>query len=183
MLVLALAAPLAGLVLLLAAPSTDVEWQHRPSHFWLVLGTAAVSAALGWSVGTAARRRSDARLFLVSLAFVSAASFLGLHALATPGVLLDGANAGFVVATPIGLLIASGFAAWSSLDLDGAPARWVVAHSGALRSALVAVVAVWAVWSLSSLPPLAETDPPESGSLLIQSTLKIHCFTIRFLHH
>ena len=74
---------------------------------------------LGWTIGTAAERRRDARLFLVSMAFVSAAAFLGLHALATPGVLLAGSNAGFVVATPVGLVLASALAAASSLRLDG----------------------------------------------------------------
>ena len=32
---LALSLPLAGLILVLAAPSTDVRWEHHPSHFWL----------------------------------------------------------------------------------------------------------------------------------------------------
>src|SRR3712207_8701335 len=64
--------------------------------------------SLAVTTGDAARQRGDARLFLVSLAFLAAAGFLGLHALATPGVLLDGRNAGFVVATPVGLLLAAG---------------------------------------------------------------------------
>jgi class 3 adenylate cyclase len=161
-----LALPLIGLLLLLAAPSTDLHWEHHPSHFWLVLLTAAVAAALGWAVGSAARRRADARLFLVSLAFVVAASFLGLHALATPRVLLDSSNAGFVIATPVGLLVASGFAFWSSMPLDGAHARWVMAHVTMLRALVLVVVGAWAAWSLASLPPLNGTQP-ESGSLLL----------------
>ena len=40
----ATALPMAGLVLLLNRPDLDVHWEHQPSHFWLVLGTAAVSA-------------------------------------------------------------------------------------------------------------------------------------------
>ena len=102
---LAVLAPLVGFVALLALPDADVVWEHHPSHFWLVLGTAAIAAILGWSIGVNARRRMDARLFLVSLAFVTAACFLGLHALATPAVLLQGPNTGFVLATPVGLLI------------------------------------------------------------------------------
>jgi class 3 adenylate cyclase len=162
-----LALPVIGLAVLLAAPSADGRWEHHPSHFWLVLATAAVSAALGWSVGNAARRRRDARLFLVSMAFVAAASFLGLHALATPGVLLDTSNAGFVVATPVGLLIAGALAAVSSLRLDGAPARWVMEHTAPLRAVLVSIVAVWALWSLSSWPPLDASQPPEAGSAVM----------------
>ena len=55
--------------------------------------------------------RADARLFLVSLVFLSSAGFLLLHALATPQVLLTGRNAGFAIATPVGLLLAAVFAA------------------------------------------------------------------------
>jgi hypothetical protein len=52
-LVPALAVPLAGLVLLLAAPSLDVHWEHHPSHFWLVLAVAAVNVGLGWTMSEA----------------------------------------------------------------------------------------------------------------------------------
>ena len=86
--------PLLGFVLLLAAPGVDVTWEHHPSHFWLVLATSVISAALAVSTSEIAQRRADARLLLVSLAFLAAAGFLGLHALATPGVLLDGPNQG-----------------------------------------------------------------------------------------
>ena len=91
-----LALPLAGLVVLLAAPATDVHWEHHPAHFWLVLSSALTSAVLAYATGDTARRRGDARLFVVALAFLAAAGFLGLHALATPGVLLEKPNAGFV---------------------------------------------------------------------------------------
>src|SRR5918996_1188762 len=99
------------------APDADVQWEHHPAHFWLVLAAALTSAALAFSTSAVALRRSDARLYLVSLAFLSAAGFLGLHALATPGVLLDTPNEGFALATPIGLLLSSLFAAASALPL------------------------------------------------------------------
>ena len=57
------------------------------AHFWLVLGTAALSAVLAWATGEAAVRRADPRVLACSLAFLASAGFLGLHALATPGVL------------------------------------------------------------------------------------------------
>src|SRR4029450_1497809 len=108
---LLLAVPLGGLVLLLGRPELHVHWDPHPAPFWLVLGESAVSVALGALTSSAATRRGDARLFLVSLAFLSAAGFLGLHALATPGVLLENKNTGFVVATAVGLFLASIFAA------------------------------------------------------------------------
>ena len=133
-----LALPVAGLIVLLAAPDTDAHWEHHPTHFWLVLGTALINVVLGLAASEAARRRGDARALLVSLAFLSSAGFLALHALATPGTVLDGPNAGFAIGTPVGLAIAAVYAAWSALDLTGEraacdrPAR--AARSGAACS-------------------------------------------------
>src|SRR4051794_16140750 len=130
--------PLAGLSILLAAPHADVRWENHPSHFWLVLGTSIASAILAYATGEVAARRGDGRLFLVSLGFLAAAGFLGLHALATPKVLLDAPNGGFVLATPVGLLVAAALAA-----LSAAPADAVTRHPRALRTALIAVMAGW----------------------------------------
>ena len=142
------ALPLGGLVLLLLEPDLDVDWEHHPAHFWLVLSVSLVSVALGALTSEAATRRSDPRLFLVSLAFLASAGFLGLHALATPAVLLEGRNAGFVIATPVGLLIAAVFAAWSSLD------RPKVRSTRLLRLGLALIVLTWAAVSLAEVPPL-----------------------------
>src|SRR4051812_38005576 len=94
--------PLAGLVLLVTEPSLDVMWEHHRAHFWLVLAAGGLNAALALATAAAAERRGDARVTLVSLAFLAAAGFLGLHALATPGVVLDAPNTGFAMATPVG---------------------------------------------------------------------------------
>lgn len=152
--VLILSAPLAGLFLLLAVPELDVRWEHDPAHFWLVLVAAAVSGILSSATGNAARRRGDPRVFLVSLGFVSASVFLGLHALATPGVLMDGGNAGFATATPVGLLLAGACAVASGGDLTGDRGARVIAASGPLRAALALACAVWAVLSLTRTWPL-----------------------------
>lgn len=146
--------PLAGLLVLLQRPQLDVHWEHHPSHFWLVLVTALMSAALAYATGSAALRRGDARVLLVSLGFLSAAGFLGLHALATPGVLLAAPNAGFVVATPVGIALGSVFAAWSSLDLTGDRAVRTMRVGRWVRVGLVVLMALWAVASLAQLPPL-----------------------------
>jgi len=142
------------LVLVLAQPAVDRHWENHPAHFWLVLVAASLNVVLGYAVGTAARRRRDARLFLVSLAFVSAAGFLGLHALATPGVLI-GKNAGFELATPVGLALAGLFAAASSLSLRPVAAERVLRWSHVLIAALSALLATWATVSLTETGPLA----------------------------
>jgi class 3 adenylate cyclase len=150
----ALAVPLVGLALLLSRPGLDHRWEHHPSHFWLVLGSAAVSAVLAYGTGTAAVQRGDARVLFVSLAFLASAGFLALHALATPGVLLDEPNVGFVVATPVGLALGSVFAAWSTVDYLGDRAVSAVRIGKAMRLGVLGLMALWAILSLSRLPPL-----------------------------
>jgi adenylate cyclase len=151
--------PLAGLAILLSSPSADVRWENHPAHFWLVLGTSVASAILAYATGEVAARRGDERLFLVSLGFLAAAGFLGLHALATPKVLLDGPNGGFVLATPVGLLVAAALAAASA-----APGEIVTRNLRLLRVALFALMALWAAASLAQVAPLDDPMPPESGS-------------------
>ena len=162
-----LSIPLAGLALLLGEPRLDVHWEHHPAHFWLVLITALLSVVLGYLSGEAARRLDDARLFLVSLAFVTSAGFLALHALATPGVLLEKKNAGFIVATPVGLAIASIFAAASALDLSPSGSAAVMRRQWLLRGLVFGLLGAWGIYSLSNLAPLdrALTEEEAHGPL------------------
>ncbi|MBD0317756.1 MAG: adenylate/guanylate cyclase domain-containing protein [Thermoleophilia bacterium] len=153
--------PLAGLALLLAAPELDVTWEQHPAHFWLVLAAALTNVVLAVVTGDAARRRSDARLFLVSLAFLAGAGFLALHALATPRVLLDSPNAGFVVATPVGLVVAAAFAAASSLEIGAAASSRFLRRAAIVRGAVLAVMGTWALVSLAELAPLDGPLPEE----------------------
>ena len=158
------ALPAAGLILLLADPEADMRWEDHRAHFWLVLATALTSAALAASTSGIALRRADARLFLVSLAFLSAAGFLALHALATPGVLLEGPNQGFTIATSVGLLLASMFAAASALPLPADRAQWVIRNAHVLRGGVLVLLAAWAALSLGSVPPLDDPTPAERAS-------------------
>jgi adenylate cyclase len=162
---IALALPLLGLVVLVSRPRLDVHWEHHPSHFWLVLGAAAVSAILAYATGAAAAQRGDARVLFVSLALLSSAGFLALHALATPGVLLTEPNPGFVVATPVGIAIASVLAAWSTVNYTGDRVVRAVVLGKRLRVGLLALMAVWAVLSLGRLPPL--DGSPATGERLL----------------
>jgi adenylate cyclase len=170
-----LALPLVGLAFLLGYPEADFQWRHQPSHFWLVLTVAVVSVVLAFATGEAARRRGDARVFLVGLAFLVAAGFLGLHALATPGVLLDAPTTGFVIATPVGLLLASGFAAASALDLSPSTSAAIMRNQRVLRGAVFALLGVWAVGSLAAVPPLDDRFLPErlDGPLVIVAAVGI----------
>ena len=172
-------APLALLVVLLARPAIDGAWENHPAHFWLVLGAALVATAIGFSVSTAARRRRDARLVLISLAFIVSAAFLGLHALATPGVLL-GPNAGFELATPVGLLLAGLFAAAASLELRADQADRVLGRAQPALLGLGAIVLAWAAVSLAELPPLDDplADEQLDGWQLILAAVGVALYGI-----
>jgi adenylate cyclase len=156
--------PVAGFFLLLARHEWDVQWENHRAHFWLVFGVAVVNAVLGLAMSEVARRRGDARVFLVSLVFLATGGFLALHALATPGVLLDGKNTGFVVATPIGLFLGGCFAALSGLEIGSERSLAIVGRERELRLGLLIVLAGWAVWSLASLPPLDQPLPPSDAT-------------------
>ena len=90
---------------------------------------------------------------------MSSAAFLGLHALATPGVLLS-KNAGFELATPVGLAIAGAFAAGSAWEYGPTGSAAVMRRSRLLVAALGLLVAAWAIVSLAELAPL---DQPLAG--------------------
>jgi class 3 adenylate cyclase len=154
--VLHIALPAFGLWLLLAEPKFDVIWENHTAHFWLVAGTAGLNVVLAVLVGETMRRHKDARLVFVSLMFLTAAGFLFLHALATPAVILEGRNAGFVIAAPVGLMAASVFALISSLDFDERASDTVIRLQHPLEAAVVLAMAIWALFSLLEWPPLDE---------------------------
>jgi adenylate cyclase len=153
----ALAGPVVLIVLLEVRPNLDASWENHPAHFWLVLLAALANVGLGIAVFQAARRRGDARLLLVSLAFVSAAGFLALHALATPGVLLEQSTPGFLLANPIGLVVAGAFVALSPWPWSRRASARLVGRARVYLGALLAVLVVWAVFSVLELPPLDRT--------------------------
>jgi class 3 adenylate cyclase len=146
-----LALPVAGLWLLLGLPALDIMWHDNPSHFWLVAVVATVNLVLGARMSAAAQRHADARLFLVSLVFLASAGFFLLHALATPGMVIDHPNAGFDLAQPVGLALAALFAVASSLEL-GRTGPAVLRARYALWIGLAVLLAAWAAASLADTP-------------------------------
>jgi class 3 adenylate cyclase len=148
-----LAVPLLGLWLLIARPHLDSTWEHDLVHFWLVVGVALINVVIAARMNEQTRRRADARLFLVSMAFLASSGFLALHALATPNVLV-GRNTGFVIATPVGLFLAAGFAAASSIELSPARAAAVMKRQAWLRIALLVLVLGWGAATVLRWGPL-----------------------------
>ena len=150
-----------------------------------MLAVAGVNAALGLGMSEAGRRRGDPRIFLVGLAFLAAGGFLGLHALATPGVLLEKGNAGFTIATPVGLLVAAVFAVASSLELSGRSGAAVVERQRLLRAALLLLLLGWGIASLASLPPLDDPLTPEAaeGPLRVTALVGVALYAVAALRY
>jgi adenylate cyclase len=161
----ALALPLAVVIVLRAAPKLDVRWEVDPVHFWIVLGAGVANGALAIAISEAGRRGRDARLLLIGLAFLVSAGFLGLHALATPNVVVDGGSAGFVLATPIGLVLAGAFAAASAVEYRLEASLRIVHNARALLALVLVVMGVWAVISVAGLPPLRDPVTPAQVDL------------------
>ena len=157
-----MAAPVLGLWLLVARPQLDGLWEHHLAHFWLVLVTAAVSLLLALVLNHESVRREDARLFLISLAFAASAGFLGLHALATPAVLLE-RNTGFVIATPIGLLLGAGLCLWSTVEFTPDGGARLFALRQVLRAVLALVLLGWLLATLSRVRPLDRPLTPNEA--------------------
>ena len=165
---LAVALPLIGLVSLLLRSQLDPHFENYRVHFVLFGVVGTIAFVLGFAAGEAANRRGDARVLLLSLAFMATGGFMGLHALGTRGVLFSGDHSGFKVAIPVGLLVSAGFAAASAfVDVRPDLARLAMRHRRLLRATVLAAMGGWFVWTVLNLPPL---DGPDSeaarGSLL-----------------
>ena len=152
--ILVVVVPLAMLLVLRLAPPIDEKWENHPAHFWLVLGAASIATTLGYVVSVAARSRRDARLFLISLAFISSAGFLGLHALATPGVLLGQERR--LRAGNAGRSAVRRRSGGPSRDSTSPPAtsRRIIAYSPWLLAICLALIALWGAVSLAGVGPL-----------------------------
>ena len=114
----AAALPLVGLVSLVLREQLDPDWSNRQVHFTVFLTVGVGLFVLAYAAGAAANRRGDARVLLISLAFLATGGFLGLHALGTAGILFTHHYAGFKVANPVGLVIAAVFGLTPGLLID-----------------------------------------------------------------
>jgi class 3 adenylate cyclase len=166
--VLAAALPLVGLMSLLLRSQLDPNYDNHKVHFVLFVAVGAVVTGLAYAAGEAATRRGDARVLLMSLAFLTTGGFLALHAIGTPGILFKGEHAGFKVAISVGMLLAAVFA-FASAFVDWRPglAPLVMLRRAYLRRGALMLMVVWFVWTVAELPPLSTaTSEGGSGSLL-----------------
>jgi adenylate cyclase len=164
----AAALPLVGLVSLLLRSQLDPHFENYRAHFVIFGAVGGLAFVLGYAAGEAANRRGDARVLLLSLAFMATGGFLGLHAFGTAGVLFTKEHAGFQVAISVGLLVSAAFAIASAfVDVHPAIGPWLVRRRSILRVFVLSAMAGWFVWTVLDLPPLRTPDSEAArGSLL-----------------
>jgi adenylate cyclase len=153
--VFACALPLVGLISLLLRSQLDPHIQNYSAHF-LIFGLAGgVAFGLGFAAGEAAERRMDARVLLLSLAFMATGGFMLLHAVGTHHVLFAKEHPGFKLALSTGLLVSAVFASASAfVDLRPDLAPWLIRNRGYLRASIMLVMAAWFGLTVLDLPPL-----------------------------
>ena len=149
------ALPLIGFLSLLMREQLDPNFSNPQLHFGLFLAVGAGLLIIAYDAGESAERRGDARVLLISLAFLATGAFLMLHSFGTAGVLFEDERAGFKIAIPVGLLISAGFAVASAF-VDARPqfAVAVVRRRVMLWRIVLGAAAVWLAWTLLELPPL-----------------------------
>ena len=161
--------PLAGLASLLLRSHLDPHIENYRLHFVAFGIVGATAFLLGYTAGEAANRRGDARVLLLSLAFMATGGFLGVHALGTPGILFMEERGGFQVAIPVGLLIAAVFATASAfIDLRPDLIPWLIRRRTLLRGAVLLSMGAWFAWAAVRLPPLqgSGTEAATDGLVL-----------------
>ena len=153
--VIAAVLPLVGLISLLLRKQLDPHFENYRAHFVIFGIVGAVAFTLGFAAGEAANRRGDARVLLLSLAFMVTGGFMGIHALGTTGVLFMHDHAGFQVAIPVGLFVSAVFAAGSAfVDVRPGIAPWVIKYRPLLHGGVLVSMGVWFLWTIAKLPPL-----------------------------
>src|SRR3954470_11400588 len=141
---MAAALPLVGFLSLLLRRQLDPSFSNPKLHFVLFLAVGAGLFVLAYDAGESSARRGDARVTLVSLAFLATGAFLMLHAFGTTGVLFEDERAGFKVAIPVGLLISAAFAVASAfVDVRPEFAPAVVRRRVLLWRVVLGAAVVW----------------------------------------
>src|SRR5512132_2752328 len=165
---LAAAVPLIGLISLLLRSQLDPHLEDYRLHFGVFGIAGAVACVVGCAAGEAANRPGDARVLLLSLAFMATGGFFALHAIGSPSVLFSDDYAGFQVAIPVGLLVSAVFAAGSAfVDVRPEIAPLVMRHRKLLRIAVLTAMGVWFLWTVARLPPLRRPgSEAATGTLL-----------------
>jgi class 3 adenylate cyclase len=183
--IIVVALPIIGFVSLLERSNLDPEWTSARLHFVLFLAIGLGACILAYLAGQAADRRGDARVLLLSMAFLVTGGFLAVHALGTPGILLNDEKPGFATAIPVGMFLASLFALGSAfVDYRPGFAPTIVRHRITMRRCVYVATGLWILLSLLELPPLAGTTVEGvGGPIQLLAALGAALYTIAAIRY
>ena len=146
----------------LITPASDIRIPTDPAdsggnaaHFWIVAAGGALAILVGGLMYNAARKRNDARVMFISMTMLTVATAMLVHALATPNVLVSGRNIGFVIAAPVGLVLAAILAAVSTINYSASQSRQIVARQAWFGGGLLLFWVVFTALALLKLPPFS----------------------------
>ena len=163
-----LAALLAGPLVLAAAwlrPGLNQPMLHNPAgHLLIALAGALIGVALALLVLHVARRAHDGRVFLVGMGFLSTASILVTHAVATPGALLGGRELATAFSALFGLVLGSVFFALSGLPLAAGANTLLMRRARLIVLALFCFIAVYNWLLLLLIPSFGAATAPATHS-------------------
>ena len=141
-------APPLVLIWLLRHQASDPTWMSPIFHFYVVSLTAMLTVGLAGLMTFAARQVKDARVFLLSLAFLGIAGVFLTHALTTPFALIQHMNPWVGFSAYLSLLLGATFLALSTIEWRPAASAFLMQRQGAILACFIALLLAFGSYAL-----------------------------------
>ena len=161
------------LILLLQHQAPDPALMSPTFHFYVVSLTALSTLGLAGLMTFAARQVNDARVFLLSLAFLGIAGMLLVHALTTPFALIQHMNPWVGFSAYLSLLIGATFLALGTIEWRPAASTFLIQRQGAILACFIAFLLAFGSFALLNAAGQAAwitTAPPGLALLNTENT-------------
>ncbi|MGN6700072.1 MAG: HD domain-containing phosphohydrolase [Thermomicrobiales bacterium] len=140
--------PPLALVLLLRHQAFDPTWMAPIFHFYVVSLTAMLTVGLAGLMTFAARQVKDARVFLLSLAFLGIAGVFLTHALTTPFALIQQTNPWVGFSAYLSLFAGATFLALGTIEWRPAASAFLMQRQGAILACFIALLLAFGSFAL-----------------------------------
>jgi hypothetical protein len=153
-------APPLALIWLLRHQAFDPTWMSPVFHFYVVSLTAMLTVGLAGLMTFAARQVKDARVFLLSLAFLGIAGVFLTHALTTPFALIQHMNPWVGFSAYLSLLLGATFLALGTIEWRPAASAFLMQRQGAILACFIALLLAFGSFALlnADAQPGAQND-------------------------
>jgi hypothetical protein len=146
------------LILLLQHQAPDPALMSPTFHFYVVSLTAILTLGLAGLMTFAARQVNDARVFLLSLAFLGIAGMLLVHALTTPFALIQHMNPWVGFSAYLSLLIGATFLALGTIEWRPTASKFLIQRQGAILACFIAFLLAFGSFALLNAAGQAGVD-------------------------